>query len=68
MMMKNNTVTSERKWLNTELLPGDADKLRRYLIDNGYKFETSGCFNHVHFEILLSETEADAVNRFLSAI
>ena len=39
-----------------------AERLKNWLIDNGYKTETSGCFNCVHFEIYIENHE-----RFLEA-
>ena len=39
-----------------------AERLKKWLIDNDYKTETSGCFNCVHFEIFIENHE-----RFLKA-
>ena len=39
-----------------------AECFKKWLIDNNYKTETSGCFNCVHFEIFIESYE-----RFLKA-
>ena len=39
-----------------------AERLKKWLIENGYKTETSGCFDCVHFEIYIESHE-----RFLKA-
>ena len=39
-----------------------AERLKKWLIDNDYKIETSGCFNCVHFEIFIENNE-----RFIKA-
>ena len=39
-----------------------AERFKKWLIDNDYKTETSGCFNCVHFEIYIESYE-----RFLKA-
>ena len=39
-----------------------AERLKKWLIDNDYKTETSGCFECVHFEIYIESHE-----RFLKA-
>ena len=39
-----------------------AERLKAWLVDNGYKTETSGCFDCLHFEIYIENHE-----RFLKA-
>ena len=39
-----------------------AENFKEWLIDNGYKTETSGCFDCLHFEIYIESHE-----RFLEA-
>ena len=34
-----------------------AERLKKWLIDNDYKTETSGCFECVHFEIYIESHE-----------
>lgn len=53
------------KWWNIDLSESDSIKFRQYLLDNNYKFETSGCFELVHFEIFLTADEAAEVDKWL---
>ena len=46
----------------TQTMLRRAKRLKKWLIDNDYKIETSGCFNCVHFEIYIESHE-----RFLKA-
>ena len=46
----------------TQTMLKRAERLKAWLNDNGYKTETSGCFNCVHFEIYIENHE-----RFLKA-
>lgn len=39
-----------------------AENLKEWLVDNGYKTETSGCFDCLHFEIYIESHE-----KFLAA-
>ena len=39
-----------------------AERFKEWLIENGYKTETSGCFDCIHFEIYIEDHE-----RFLKA-
>ena len=34
-----------------------AERLKEWLVDNGYKIETSGCFECLHFEIFIENHE-----------
>ena len=34
-----------------------AERLKAWLVDNGYKIETSGCFECLHFEIFIENHE-----------
>ena len=38
-----------KKWFNVELNERDAVKMKEFLTKKGIKFETSGCFELVHF-------------------
>ena len=54
------------KWYNIELKLLSAEVLKEYLRNNGIRFETSGCFDLVHFEIFVtSEKIFDSIERFL---
>ena len=46
----------------TQTMLKRAERFKKWLIDNDYKVETSGCFNCVHFEIFIESHE-----RFLKA-
>ena len=62
------------KWYNVELPYNTREAIRRadnfksWLNDNGYKHETSGAGDHVHFEVLLSVDDLEAVNGALDCI
>jgi hypothetical protein len=56
---------NEEKWYNVELNQKEAEKFKEYLEDEGYPFETSGCFELVHFEISLNLTQFDEVNKWM---
>ena len=46
----------------TQTMLERAERFKAWLNNNGYKTETSGCFNCVHFEIFIENHE-----RFLKA-
>ena len=56
------------KWYNVELNEWDAVKLKDFLYGLDAKFETSGCFEKVHFEILLDKdsNEFKEIENFLN--
>lgn len=51
--------------MNVQLSKEKADKLKRFLIDNQIKYETSECFDYIHFEVFISIQEVTKVNDFL---
>ncbi len=53
------------RWRSTELNERDAVKFKEHLYKTGLKFETSGCFELVHFEVLATQKEADELNNYL---
>ena len=56
-----------KKWRNVELKKGNESELfRRFLRENGFKYEPSSCFDYIHFEIFCDEEEANVINGFLS--
>ena len=59
-----------KKWFNVELNERDSVKMKEFLAEKGIKFETSGCFELVHFEILLEKDseEYKAVNTKLERL
>lgn len=57
-----------RRWMNVELTPEDADKNREFLRENKIKFESSGCYNLVHFEVYVNEEELELCDAFLATL
>lgn len=56
------------KYYNIELATHEAAALKLFLHDAGIKFESSGCYNSVHFEILASQDQKDMINSFLDTL
>lgn len=61
-------MTNTRKWLNVELSQADANELKDFLNDNNIEFESSECYDKIHFEVLVNEYEKEAVNDFLNEL
>ena len=61
-------MTNTRKWLNVELSQADANELKDFLNDNDIEFESSECYDEIHFEVLVDEYEKKAVNDFLNEL
>lgn len=57
-----------RKYYNVELNKEDAEKLKVFLKRKGIYFEPSSCYNLIHFEIKVNETELKMVDDFLEAL
>lgn len=58
-----------RTWKSVEIKCGDrAEKFRHFLKANGYRYEPSGCWNYIHFEIYCNKTETEKINRFLDIV
>ena len=55
-MFKPKYFSFEINVLTREMLKR-AENLKEWLINNGYKTETSGCFDCVHFEIYIENHE-----------
>ena len=54
------------KWYNFEtMFRSLKDALSEYLKSIGIRYELSGCGSGWHFEILLSPSEAETVNKWL---
>jgi len=54
------------KWYNIELKLLSAEVLKEYLRNNGIRFESSGCFDLIHFEIFVTSQQIfDSIERFL---
>ena len=55
-----------RTYYNVNLTVNEADFYADFLRSNDFYFETSSYFDeYVHFEMFLSENEADICDRFL---
>lgn len=56
------------KYYNVELATHEAMALKLFLRTNGFTFETSACFDSVHFEVLASQEQKDMINSFLDTL
>lgn len=54
-----------KKWVNVELNKKDADIFRVELLNRRIKYDTSGCWDLVHFEVLADEKEIEELNGIL---
>ena len=58
----------ERKWLNVELNDENAKSFRMFLWALDIRYETSGCYNLVHFECFMNDREKEAADKFLRVL
>ena len=62
---------ASKKWYSTNLSASTregletCEKFKEFLHDTVDKFETSGCFDLLHFEIEATPHEADLINNWL---
>ena len=56
------------KWVNTELPKEMADKFKAYCKKNNIIYEASECFNLIHFECFMDETQVIKANAFIDNI
>ena len=57
------------KWYNLETrFTSVRDEMRKYLKQNGIKYELSGTTAFYHFEILTDSSGAEKINSFLDSI
>ena len=62
------------KWYNVEIPAKTKEQMERlenfkwWLYCNHYQYETSGCFEMVHFEIFASENDLIIINNALDEI
>ena len=55
-----------KRWYNVELDSGtDSDAFRKFLIENGIKYEASAAGKMVHFEVLVDNCEMEKCDTFL---
>lgn len=55
----------KRNWMNVELERETAERFGAFLKANGYKYESSGCFNLVHFEVYVDDEQVKACDEWL---
>ena len=58
----------ERTWKNVELNQNDANELKDFLNDYGILFESSECYDKIHFEIFVGAYVTEAINDFLDEL
>lgn len=57
-----------KKFYSVELNKEDAEKSKVFLKSKGIYFEPSSCYNLIHFEVKVDETELKVVNEFLDTL
>ncbi|SDN31326.1 hypothetical protein SAMN04490370_11656 [Eubacterium ruminantium] len=71
MLTRENGFTKEgkhmKRWVNVELAKETAGRFKEYCRDYHIKFETSDCFNLIHFECLMDDMEIAKANDFIAA-
>ena len=56
----------EPKWYNTELKDIQASIFKDFLHSHGIRFEASGCYNLIHFEIFITnQHDLNSIECFL---
>ena len=65
---ENKKMKMERTWKNVELNQNDANELKDFLNDYGILFESSECYDKIHFEIFVGAYETEAINDFLDEL
>lgn len=53
------------KWVNCELPRETAGRFKEYCRDNHIKFESSECFNLIHFECYMDAEQIVKANNFI---
>ena len=56
------------KWYNVELTQAESILFKGFLNDNFIQYESSGCYNLVHFEVYASIFQLDVINSFLDTL
>ena len=57
-----------KKYFNIEVYENESKKLKKFLINNNIKFESSDTGNLIHFEMLLDKYEYCKVNNFIESM
>lgn len=62
------TATTPRKWRNVYLTRNEWDKLRPAIKSAAISYSASGCFEGIHLEVYVSETEANQIENDLETL
>ena len=54
-----------KRYVSCELPPHEAAEFKKYLTGQDVIFETSECFNLIHFSVLADEEEIQKANDFI---
>ena len=66
LQQEEKNMERTRNWYNFETgILRIGEKLREKLLDNNIKFEISGNFDKMHFEILMNPTEYEIINNII---
>lgn len=55
-----------KKWFSVELTKEEAENFKKFLRGYGAQYETSECFNLIHFEVLCSLYDLKVLNAVLA--
>ena len=55
----------KKSWKNVELSKGSAESFKQFLKANGIRYEASGCYNLIHFEVLVDDRQTEMCDDFL---
>lgn len=55
----------ERKWLSVEFTKDEATSFKAELDSVGIKYESSECFNLIHFEVFVNKEEQAFIDTYL---
>lgn len=58
----------DKKYRNVEVTVNEAEALRVFLKQNEIEYESSQCYDMIHFEILCDDDEKDAINDFIDTL
>lgn len=58
----------EKKWYSVELEPEKARDFRRFIQDKRFSYDSSGAWNLVHFEVLLTDEDLQECNDMLDSL
>lgn len=61
-------VVSQCQWKNVELNRRDAEEFKKFLRRREIEYEASECYNLIHFEVYLTDEEAEECDKFLEEL